>query len=100
MNDTIRVRVVEFSDRKHYQLQWTDPDTGRKKTKSTDVERTGRKKERDDAVKAAGEWEKKLNSGEVVNNHRLTWEQFRQRYDREVMTGMAKSTQERIDTVF
>jgi hypothetical protein len=29
MNDTIRVRVVEFSDRKTYQLQWTDPMTER-----------------------------------------------------------------------
>jgi hypothetical protein len=32
--DQIRVRVVEFSDRKNYQLQWTCPVTGRKKTKS------------------------------------------------------------------
>jgi integrase len=100
MNDTIRVRVVEFSDRKNYQLQWTDPDTGRKKTKSTDVERTGRKKERDDAVKAAGEWETKLNSGEVVNNHRLTWDQFRERYEREVGSRLAPETQKKNDTAF
>ena len=47
MTDRIKVSVVEFADRRHYQLQWLDPVTGRKKTQSSGVERTGRKKERD-----------------------------------------------------
>jgi hypothetical protein len=43
---------------------------------------------------------KKLNSDEVRDNRRVKWEQFRERFDREVMTCMAKTTQKRIDTVF
>jgi hypothetical protein len=89
----IKVRVVEFGDRKHYQLQWTCPLSGRKKTKSSGIERTGKKAAYDAAVKAAGEWEKQLNNGDIPDNRRATWDHFRERYDREVMTGMAKSTQ-------
>jgi hypothetical protein len=43
----ISVRVVELTDSEHYQMQHRDPMTGRKKTRSTEVERTGCKKERD-----------------------------------------------------
>ena len=33
------VRIVSFSNRKTYQLQWYDPVTGKKKTKSSTVVR-------------------------------------------------------------
>lgn len=33
----ISVTVVEFGDRKHYQMQWRDPATGKKRTRSTGV---------------------------------------------------------------
>ncbi len=46
MGDEIKVHVVEFSDRKYYMMQYRDPTTGRKRTRSTKVERTGRKKGR------------------------------------------------------
>ena len=49
----ISVAVVEFGDRKNYQMQYRDPNTGRKKTKSTGVERTGRKRERTEAERVA-----------------------------------------------
>lgn len=100
MNDEIRVRVVEFSDRKTYQLQRTDPNTGRKKTKSSEVERTGRKREYDEAVKAAGDWQKKLNAGDVPNNPRMTWEQFRVKFEAEVGNHQAAQTQKKTDTTF
>ena len=74
-----KVRVVEFSDRAHYQLQWTCPLSGRKKTKSSGVPRTGKKTDRDRAAKVAQQHEKALLEGEYVGN-RITWEQFRDRY--------------------
>lgn len=97
MSEEIRVRVVEFGDRKCYQLQWQCPLTGRKKTKSSGIERTGRKRERDDASKAASQWEEKLKAGDLPHNPRLTWEQFRERYEREAAAHLAPNTQKRID---
>ena len=38
MTDQIHVSVVEFGDRRHYQMQYRDPITGLKKTKTTGVE--------------------------------------------------------------
>ena len=55
MADSLRVRVVEFGDRAHYQLQWTCPLSGRKKTKSSGIPRTGKKGDRDKALKVAAE---------------------------------------------
>lgn len=35
----VTVSVVEFSDRRHFQLQWIDPVTTKKKTRSSGIER-------------------------------------------------------------
>lgn len=99
-SDQIRVRVVEFSDRKHFQLQWTDPNTGRKRTMSSGVERTGKKKERDGALKAAAKQEEKLRNGEHACGNRLTWEAFRERYESEVVPAKAANTGQKIAAVF
>jgi hypothetical protein len=37
--EDIAIRIVSFSNRKTYQLQWSDPVTGKKKTKSSSVTR-------------------------------------------------------------
>jgi len=100
MSEITVVRVVEFGDRAHYQLQWNDPITGRKKTRSSGVERTGKKRERDQAVKAAGELQKKLAEGEAIDASKMTWQQFRDRYDREVLASLAERTAEKVDGVF
>ena len=49
----VKVSVVEFGDRLHYQMQWRDPISGRKKTKSTQVLITGRKGARTAAERVA-----------------------------------------------
>ena len=100
MTDQITVSVVEFSDRKCYQLQWKDPITGRKRTQSSGVERTGRQKERDSAAKAAGALKEKLESGQCVAPARITWEAFRERYLREHVSGLAEDTQGKVGAVF
>ena len=100
MTDRITVNVVEFSDRKHYQLQWKDPITGRKKTQSSGIGRTGRQKDRDKAVKKAGALREKLESGQCVAPTRITWENFRERYEREHLSGLADGTGEKVAAVF
>ena len=100
MNDRVLVSVVEFKDRKHYQLQWKDPSTGRKKTQSSGIERTGRRKERDAAAKKAGALREKLESGQCVAPTRITWENFRDRYEREHLSGLADGTRGKVNTVF
>lgn len=92
-----RVRVVEFGDRPHYQLQWTDPDTGRKKTKSSGVRRTGKKRDRDDAERKAAEYERLLASGEGLPT-RITWEQFRERYERDCSASHSAQARKKEDT--
>jgi integrase len=101
MSEEIRVRVVEFSDRCCYQLQWTCPNTGRKKTKSSGIERiTGKKKERDAAAGEASKWAEKLAAGDVPQNPRMTWEQFRERFEREVLPRHSDESQKKHDTAF
>src|SRR4030095_5555704 len=99
MSDEFRVRVVEFGDRAHYQLQWTCPLSGRKKTKSSGILRTGKKGDRDKALKAAAEHERLLLAGEFVGT-RITWEQFRDRYETDVAAAKAPATASKVESVF
>lgn len=99
MTDSFRVRVVEFSDRAHYQLQWTCPLDGRKKTKSSGIPRTGKRSDRDKATKAAGNHEKALLAGEYIGR-RITWEQFRDRYENDVAKAKAAATASKVESVF
>jgi integrase len=100
MSEAIRVYVVEFGDRAHYQLQWRDPITGRLRTKTTQVPRSGYARDRKQAERVAGEFEVKLNAGEAVIPSKFTWADFRRRYEAEVVPGLAARTAEKIESVF
>lgn len=96
----IKVKVVEFGDRKHFQMQYVDPITRKKKTRSTGVNRDGTKKARADAAKAAGKWEAELREGRYASPSRTTWSSFRERYETEVVGGLSKRTLQQCDVVF
>jgi integrase len=100
MSEEIKVRVVEFSDRKFYMMQWRDPLTGKKQTLSTKVPRTGRKKDRDKAERAAGEHETALREGRYKPPSKVTWGEFRERYEGEVLSGLADGTFTKVSAVF
>ena len=100
MSEEIVVRIVEFGDRTNYQMQWRDPVTGLKQTKSTGVERTGRAKDRREAERVAGLQEEKLRSGDYKPATRMTWAEFRERYENEKMASLATGTAEMRETVF
>ncbi len=90
----IKVSVVAFGDRRYLQMQYTDPLTGRKKTRSTGTTDSG------EAVKAAGKWEAELREGRYHEPLKMTWEQFTERYDREVLSGLSPRSQQQAMTLF
>jgi hypothetical protein len=47
---------------------------------------------RDKAERAAGDWEKKLRSGIVIVPSKITWEEFRNRYEAEKVSTLAEKT--------
>ena len=83
MSDEIKVTVIRYSDRSNFVLRYTDPMTGKHKTKSA-----GTTNERD-ALKAAGQWQDDLRKGRYRAPSRTTWADFRDRYEREVLAGFA-----------
>lgn len=100
MSEVIKVWVAKFGDRAHYQLQWRDPITSRLRTKSTRIRRSGLARDRKVAERMAGELEVKLNAGEAVIPSRFLWQDFRARYEAEVVPGLAPRTAEKISSVF
>lgn len=98
--ENIRVRIVEFGDRKHYQMQYCDPITRRKRTRSTGIERTGRKKERTEAERVAAVWQAELRENRYQDASKITWEDFRDRYENEVLSSLAEGTDEKVSGVF
>jgi len=98
--DAIRVYVVEFDDRPNYQLQWRDPISQRKRTKATTIPRTNLSRERKAAERLAAELEVHLHAGAGGLPSRLGWADFRERYEREVVPGLAAQTGVRIRVVF
>ena len=98
--ESIKVRIVEIGDRKFYMMQFRDPITGRTKTKSTGIERTGRKRERAEAEKVAGKWEAELREGRYCDPSKVTWQTFRERYESEVLSGLKATTDAKVFGVF
>ncbi len=95
----IVVRVVEFGDRPHFQMQFTDPMTGRKKTRSTKVVRSGSKADRTEAERVAAKWESELRDGRYRNASKTTWAEFREKYESEVLPSLAAATDTKISGV-
>lgn len=99
MSEEIKVSVVEFTDRKFYLLQWIDPNSGRKKTESSKIERGGQA-QYDKAVKKAGEREAELKAGTYHAPSKIAWDAFRQRYEDEVLASLKDTTGHKVDGIF
>lgn len=100
MSEDVRVSVVEFSDRPYFLLQWRDPATRLRKTKSSKIRRTGLKRDRARAEKAAGELEAALREGRYQTPSRITWADFRHRHEEEVQRSLATETCRKFSTTF
>lgn len=99
MQDQIKVRVIAPAGRRHYQLRYRHPRTGKTKTVSTEVEQGG-KRNRKAAEKEAAILEADLKAGRISEPATTTWDAFRTRYEREQMPSLAPRTRQRINGVF
>jgi hypothetical protein len=99
MSDEIKVSVVEFGDRSNYQLQWVDPATGRKRTKSSGIKRGGTKQLKL-AQQEAGKHADALKDGRYCEPSKTTWEELKDRYHTEVVDTLADATGAKVAAMF
>lgn len=93
MNE-ITVTLFRMKGREAFYMQYRHPETARK------VQRTTGTKVRRDAERVAGQWEKELLEGRDNRLGRIPWADFRARYEREVASGLAPSTEGKIAATF
>src|SRR6516225_1770450 len=89
----VRVWVQQFYDRPTLILQWVNPETGQRKSKSartTDPEK---------AEIARRDLEYELNHGTYQESSKLEWERFRQLFEDEYLAGLRPRTRERYNGV-
>jgi integrase len=89
----ITVYLLKPKDRPTLQLQWVDPDTGLRKTKSTSLTDPAK------AEKARSDLEYELNHGQYQEPSRLDWDRFRQLFEAEYVAGQRPRSQEKYQTV-
>jgi integrase len=97
MGHRTHVQVVRYPNRATFQLRWTDPVTGRTKTKTTDVPAV--ESRRREAERLAGELQADLRNNHDVSPARYGWKTFRERYESEIAPGLAASSQQKIGVV-
>jgi integrase len=88
------VHVVDYGPHRSLVLRYTDPMDGRQKTKSAKT------RSRPQAIKAAGKWEDDLRNGRYHAGSKMSWSDFRERYDDEVLAGLADNTARKVFGVF
>lgn len=82
----IRVTISTYSDRKYLMMRYVDPVTGRIKSRST---RTNNRRE---AERVAAKWEADLQEGRYHEPSRMSWDDFRQRYEDEKLASLSVNT--------
>jgi integrase len=80
------VWVQRFKDRPNLMLQWIDPVTNRRKSKSAETA------DPEAAEKARGDLEYELNHGKYLAASRMSWEQFRKLFEEEYVAGCRPNT--------
>jgi hypothetical protein len=91
----IRVHVIDYG-REFLYMRYKDPVTGKLVTRSTEVPK-GRRRE---AEKVAAKWEAELQEGRYKSPSKVTWAEFRRRYEVEVLASLAEKTCKKASAVF
>src|SRR5262245_30171089 len=86
MDKRVHVWVQEFRDRPTLQLQWHDPRTGKRRTRSAGT--TDHK----EAEQGAADLSHGLSRGQHQEPARLTWERFRETFEAEYFPGIRPET--------
>ena len=82
----VKVKVVKRGDRKSLYLRWVDPETGQERQKAAGTVN------RSDALREAGKLADQLEAGKPVISPRVSWGEFRERYEGEKLSALAKKT--------
>jgi integrase len=82
----VRVWVQEFKDRPNLVLQWYDPVTGDRKSKSAETA------DPREAEHKRADLEADLNAGRYQASSRMAWDRFREAFETEYVSGMRKNT--------
>jgi integrase len=83
----VTVWVQSFKDRPYPMLQWIDPDTGQRKSKTAGTA------EEKAVEQARADMEYELNNGKYQEASRMTWERFRELFEAEYVAGLRPNTQ-------
>jgi integrase len=94
MSDEVSVKVNSYGPGRPLGLVYFDPISGRKKAKSS------RTTDWREAERLAGELEKQLRAGKFASASRITWQQFRQRYEGEQLALKSESHRSTSATAF
>jgi integrase len=89
----IHVYVLYRRRRPFPLLQWVDPETGKRKTVSAGTA------DPKGVEEARAEREYELNHGRYVEPSRISWEEFRDLFEKEYAAGLRQRTQEKFTTV-
>jgi integrase len=89
----VKVWVQRFPDRNHLVLQWHDPDTGQRKS------RTAGTSDETDAERNRADLEYELNHGTYQEPAKLDWARFRDLFEAEYLPGVRPTTQEKYRSV-
>src|SRR5262249_55947120 len=81
------VWVQFFGDRDYLVLQWHDPQTGKRKSKSAETNNTL------EAEKRRADLEYELNHGLYHEPVKVSWERFRELFEAEYLPGVRPATQ-------
>lgn len=92
--EDIKVHVVRYPDRTKLMMRYKCPDSGRQIARSTGT--TNAK----EANRAAAKWEAELREGRYKKPSKMTWAEFREHFDRNVMSGLRESTALAYDSTF
>jgi integrase len=90
----INVRVFKRMDTGFYVARWVDPRTGRDRQKSAQT------KIKRDAERFAAKLEKELQEGTYFEEKFISWKNARDRYETEVLPGLASKSGEKMKTMF
>lgn len=90
----LKVKVTKFNDRKYWIAYYDCPLEGRRITRST------RKTTRREAERFAAVWEADLREGRYKPPSKITWADFRARYESEHLASLASKTEASAVTAF
>ncbi len=81
-----RVKLVYVKRAQAYYMRWLEPDTNIEREKSLG------KVDRKQALKLAAQHEADIDAGRYLQPSKVTWEEFRERYEREKLASLAVKT--------